>query len=65
MTDMDCTKYLQVSVSVRQVSKCQNVDVDQLMTYSYVNGSAELSECVYAVPKGDGDIMIRLAALQS
>ena len=64
--DMDCTKRFHVSVSVRQqVNQCQKVDVGELFSYSYsnVNGSAELSECVYAVPQGDGDIMIRLAAV--
>ena len=62
--DMDCTKRFHVSVSVRQqVNQCQKVEVGQLFSYSNVNGSAELIECVYAVPQGDGDIMIRLAAV--
>ena len=51
-----------VYMSVRRpVNQCQKVNVGQLMPYSYnVNGSAELSECVYAVWQGDGDIMIIL-----
>ena len=32
-----------MSVSVRQVSQCQKVDVGQVIAYSYVNGNAELS----------------------
>ena len=61
---MDCTKRFHVSVSVRQqVNQCQKVALCQLVSCTYMNGSAELSECVYSVLQNDGDIRIRLAAV--
>ena len=62
--DMDCAKRFHVSVSVRQpVNQCQKVKVAQLISHSITNNSAELSECVYAVPQDDGSIMIKFAAV--
>ena len=63
--NMDCAERFHVSVSVsKQVDQCQKVDKGERIDYSYMSGSAELtSECVYAVPQGDGGIVIRLAAV--
>ena len=61
---MDCSKHFHVSVYVkRPLNHCNHVDVGELLSFSYVDGTAELSECVYAVPQGDGDIMIRFSAV--
>ena len=60
---MDCAQPFHVSVCIRrQVNFCQMVEVGQLMAYSYMNGT-ELSECAFTVPQGDGDVIIRLAAV--
>ena len=63
--DMNCSKRFHVSVSVvRPVEECNEADVGQLVYSSYFReGSVEFSECVYAVPQGDRDIMIRLASV--
>ena len=62
--NMDCAKPFHVSVSVRRpVNQCQKVEVAQLISHYVMNNSAELSECVYAVPQDDQSIMIKLAAV--
>ena len=61
--DIDCAQRFHVSVYVkRPTNQCNKVDVAQLTSFSYVNGT-EHNECVYAIPQGDGDIVIRLAAV--
>ena len=55
---IDCAQRFHVSVSVKRLmNQCNKVDVAQLMSFSYVNGT-EHNECVYAIPQGDGDIVI-------
>ena len=64
LTDnMDCAKEFHVYVYVKRlVGQCNKVDKAKLKSLSYVSGT-ELSECVYVLPQGEGDIVVRLAAL--
>ena len=63
--DMDCAKRFHVSVTVKRLAnQCNKVSEGQLVSFTSVNG-IEPSECWYAVPRGDSDIMIRLAAVHT
>ena len=65
-SDMDCAKSFHVSVGVRRpANQCYRVDKGVLIgtAYDYEDGSV-LSGCVFSVPRGEGNILIKLVTLQ-